>query len=408
MIKVVCVKFKGGGKPYYFAPGKESYEKGQGVIVETAKGLEYATVVTPEAEVEDSEIVAPLKPVVRIATKHDLEQIEKNSARKEEAIKIAKEKVAARELNMKIIDCEFAFEGNKVTFIFTAESRVDFRELIKDLSSAFHMRIELRQVNIRDEIKIMGGISPCGRPCCCIATMKEPLKASVKMAKNQGLSLNPAKISGLCGRLMCCLSYENDYYSEACKKVPKLGSEVTTPDGKGIVVNVNMLKMEVKVRIEQKDSMTYHDYKVDDIKFMRGGVEMGAVDSFNEDEELPSEEEVKERVEPAHKNPERKEKDKGNNRPERRKNDERRGEAEKHARHDERRGEEKKTPRREEKRHEEKKAPRHEEKRGNKPQNPRGGDRVQGEDKNAGQNGEERNGGRRRNNRRHFKPKTEA
>lgn len=393
MIKVVCVKFKGGSKPYYFAPGKDVYEKGQGVIVETAKGLEYATVVTPEAEVEDDKIVAPLKPVVRIATKHDLEQIEKNSARREEAIKIAKEKVAARELNMKIIDCEFAFEGNKVTFIFTAENRVDFRELIKDLSSAFHMRIELRQVNIRDEIKIMGGISPCGRPCCCIATMKEPLKASVKMAKNQGLSLNPGKISGLCGRLMCCLSYENDYYSEACKKVPKVGSEVTTPEGKGIVVNVNMLKMEAKVRIEHKDSMTYHDYKVDDIKFMRGGVEMGAVDAFNDEEELSLEEGERESAEPAPQNQQRREKNRGNNRP---------------ARHDERRGEEKKQGHPGGKRGEDKKPPRRDGKHGGKPQNAHGGERVQGEEKNAGQNGEERKGSRRRNNRRHSKPKTEA
>ncbi len=276
MVKIVSVKFKNGGKPYYFAPGKDSYEKGMGVIVETAKGLEYATVVAPEGEVDEGEIVTPLKPVVRIATKRDEEQVQRNRERRGEALKTAQEKIAARGLEMKLVDCEFAFDGSKVVFFFTSESRVDFRELIKDLSSAFHMRIELRQISIRDEIKLTGGLAPCGRECCCIGCMSEPFKVSVKMAKNQGLSLNPTKISGLCGRLMCCLAYENDYYSEACKKVPKLGSEVDTPEGKGSVVNVNMLKMQVKVKIEQNDSVSYRDFGVDEIKFMRGNVVMGA------------------------------------------------------------------------------------------------------------------------------------
>ncbi len=371
MIKVVSVKFKGGCKPYYFAPGKDAYEKGQGVIVETAKGQEYATVVAPETEVEESEVVAPLKPILRIATKRDKEQVEKNAERRDEAIKIAKEKVAARGLNMKIIDCEFSFEGNKVMFVFTAENRVDFRELIKDLSSAFHMRIELRQVNIRDEIKIMGGISPCGRPCCCIATMKEPMKASVKMAKNQGLSLNPGKISGLCGRLMCCLSYENDYYAEACKKVPKLGSEVTTPDGKGMVVNVNMLKMEAKVRIEQRDAVTYHDYSVNDIKFKRGGVEMGAVDAFDDDEVLPAEDggAAPASVERERKNTVRPDRGRGG------------------AEH----GGEKKPNRQE-----------------GKPKDNQSADKPQGGDINGARSDEEHKSNRRRDNRHRAKPKTEA
>lgn len=270
MVKVVSVKFKNGGKCYYFAPGKETYEKGCGVIVETAKGLEYATVVSPEEEVEDDKIVSPLKPVVRRATARDEEQVKRNFERRDEAMSSAQQKIAERGLEMKLVDCEFAFDGSKVVFFFTAENRVDFRELIKDLSSMFHMRIELRQINIRDEIKITGGLAPCGRECCCINTMSEPCKVSVKMAKNQGLSLNPSKISGLCGRLMCCLSYENEYYAEACKKVPKLGSEVDTPNGKGTVVNVNMLKMQVKVKIEQNDAVSYHDFGVDEIRFMRG------------------------------------------------------------------------------------------------------------------------------------------
>lgn len=290
MVKVVSVKFKNGGKPYYFAPKDgDVYEKGAGVIVETAKGLEYATVVEPACEVEDTEIVAPLKPVVRIATQRDEEQVKRNAERRGEAMVTAKEKIAARGLEMKLVDCEFAFDGSKIVFYFTSENRVDFRELIKDLSSAFHMRIELRQINIRDEIKLTGGLAPCGRECCCLGCMSEPKKVSVKMAKNQGLSLNPQKISGLCGRLMCCLSYEDEYYSEACKKVPKLGGTVDTPNGKGTVVNVNMLKMQVKVKIEQNDAVSYHDFGVDEIRFMRGNVVMGNENLGEEGGEKPEE-----------------------------------------------------------------------------------------------------------------------
>lgn len=300
MVKVVSVKFKSGGKPYYFAPnGRETYEKGTGVIVETAKGLEYATVVQGECEVEDGEIVTPLKPVVRIATERDEEQVKRNRERRDEAMLTAKEKIAARGLEMKLVDCEFAFDGSKVVFFFTSESRVDFRELIKDLSSAFHMRIELRQINIRDEIKLTGGLAPCGRECCCIGCMSEPKKVSVKMAKNQGLSLNPGKISGLCGRLMCCLSYENEYYADACKKVPKLGGEVETPKGKGTVVNVNMLKMQCKVKIEQNDAVSYHDFGVDEIRFMRGNVVFGKEDFGEEEESLPEEKAESVQVKPA-------------------------------------------------------------------------------------------------------------
>lgn len=284
MEKVVGVKFKNGGKLYYFAPGKDKYERDMGVVVETAKGLEYAKVVNPLIEVDSERIVQPLKPIVRIATKKDEEQVKKNEERKPGALKIAQEKIEKNGLDMQLIGCEFTFDGSKVIFYFTADGRVDFRNLVKDLSSAFHMRIELRQVGIRDEIKLIGGLAPCGRECCCSSCMPEFKKVTIKMAKNQGLSLNPGKISGLCGRLMCCLAYENNYYADACKKMPKVGSEVGTPDGKGTVVNVNMLKMEVKVKIEDKDAVSYHDYKVEDLKFRRGNN-----DNRDDDEKIDEE-----------------------------------------------------------------------------------------------------------------------
>jgi len=269
MAEVTGVTFKEGGKVYYFAPIKENYEKGSGVIVETARGVEYATVVIPRAEVADEKIVAPLKPVLRAATAKDEETHRKNQERKGQAMDTVREKIEKHGLDMKLIDCEFAFDGSKAVFYYSAPQRVDFRELVKDLSSVFHMRIELRQVGIRDEIKMLGGISPCGRECCCASCMPDLKKVSIKMAKNQGLSLNPGKISGLCGRLMCCLSYENDYYAEAFKQMPKLGMEITTPDGKGTVVNINMLKMEVRVKIEDKtkDLAVYKDFPVAELKF---------------------------------------------------------------------------------------------------------------------------------------------
>lgn len=271
MAEIIGVTFKEGGKVYYFAPGKGNYKQGKGVIVETSRGVEYATVAIPRSEVSDDKLVLPLKPVIRIATERDEETHRKNIEKKDEAMAIVREKIAKHDLNMKLIDCEFAFDGAKAVFYYSAPQRVDFRELVKELSSTFHMRIELRQVGIRDEIKMLGGLAPCGRECCCSSCMPDIKKVSIKMAKNQGLSLNPGKISGLCGRLMCCLSYENEYYAEAYKRVPKIGSEVTSPDGKGTVVNVNMLKMLVRVRIEDKakDSITYKDYPLDELKFKK-------------------------------------------------------------------------------------------------------------------------------------------
>ena len=269
-MEVVVIKFKGNCKPYYFAAGGLELQKGQGVIVETAHGTEYGTVVDPRHEVLDKDVTQPLKPVIRIATEKDEETVKRNEERRPEAIKICKEKIAAHELNMKLIGCEFSFDGSKVVFYFTAESRVDFRELVKDLASVFHLRIELRQVGIRDETKILGGIAPCGRECCCAGCMPEFKKVSIKMAKNQGLSLNPGKISGLCGRLMCCLSYENEYYAEAYKTMPKIGAKVSTPEGKGVVVSTNMLKMNVKVKIEKDGALLYRDFPLDSIVFKKG------------------------------------------------------------------------------------------------------------------------------------------
>ena len=271
MVNVVGIKFKNGGKLYYFSPKTgEKYERNMPVIVETSRGLEYAWVVYPEKFVADDEVVQPLKPVVRIATQKDTDFYKSCEAKRPQAMQLCKEKIAARGLEMKLVDCEYAFDGSKITFFFTSENRVDFRELVKDLASAFHARIELRQVGTRDETKYLGGIAPCGRICCCAGNMPEFKKVSVKMAKTQGLSLNPGKISGLCGRLMCCLSYENDYYAEVSKKMPKVGSEVSTLEGKGIVASVNMLKMEVKVKIDDRNGgWIYKDFPVEDVRFKK-------------------------------------------------------------------------------------------------------------------------------------------
>ena len=271
MVKVVGIKFKNGGKLYYFAPkAGDKYERNMPVVVETARGLEYAWVAYPDREVTDDEIVPPLKSVVRIATEKDTEFYEACQEKRPQAMQICREKIIKHGLEMKLVDCEYAFDGSKILFYFTSANRVDFRELVKDLATTFHNRIELRQVGTRDEAKYLGGIAPCGRVCCCAGNMPEFKKVSVKMAKTQGLSLNPGKISGLCGRLMCCLSYENDYYAEAIKKMPKIGSEVQTPEGKAIVAGINMLKMEVKVKIDDRNGgWIWKDYRAEDIRFKK-------------------------------------------------------------------------------------------------------------------------------------------
>ena len=267
MAEIIGVKFRNTGKVYYFAPKNEEYRKGDGVIVETARGVEFARVAMPRKTVDDKEIVQPLKPVIRRANEKDLERNRQNIAKEPEVKKIAEDVIANRKLKMKLIDAEYTFDGSKLVFYFTAPGRIDFRDLVKELASLFHVRIELRQVGIRDETKILGGIAPCGRVCCCASCLPDFRKVSIKMAKYQGLSLNPGKISGLCGRLMCCLDYENDYYAEAYKKMPKVGSTVSSPEGKGMVIGLNMLKFLVKLKIEKDGDLIYKEFPLSEIKF---------------------------------------------------------------------------------------------------------------------------------------------
>ena len=287
MVKVVGIKFKNGGKLYYFSPKNgETYVRNMPVIVETARGTEYAWVAYPEKEIEDSEVVSPLKPIVRIATQKDKETYTANEAKKPQAIKICKQKIQEHGLEMKLVDCEYAFDGSKISFYFTSANRVDFRELVKDLASAFHTRIELRQVGTRDETKYLGGIAPCGRVCCCAGNMPEFKKVSVRMAKAQGLSLNPGKISGLCGRLMCCLGYEMEHYTEAAKNLPKMGAEVGTPDGKATVVGLNMLKMDVRVKQDDgAGGWIYKEFPASELTFKKPAPTVKE-ENEEEDEEL--------------------------------------------------------------------------------------------------------------------------
>lgn len=271
MAKIVGVKFKNTAKIYYFAPEEGvEYQEKTGVIVETAKGLEYGTVVMGVTDVPEEKIVHPLKPIIRKATEKDEKTIRDNEQKIPEALEFANKKIEEMKLNMKLVGCEYAFDGKKLAFFFTSDNRVDFRELVKVLASKFHVRIELRQIGIRDETKLLGGIAPCGRECCCASYLSDFAKVTIKMAKNQGLHLNPGKISGLCGRLMCCLEYENEYYAEACKKVPKLGGTVGTPEGDGVVISNDMLKMITKVKITKEDgSEVYKDFPVDRLKFKK-------------------------------------------------------------------------------------------------------------------------------------------
>ena len=288
MVKVVKIKFKNGGKLYYFAPkAGETYTRNQPVVVETSRGVEYAWVAYPEEEVDESEIVSPLKPIVRIATQKDIEFYKSCEEKKPQAIQICKEKIAKHNLEMKLVDCEYAFDGSKIVFYFTSANRVDFRELVKELASTFHARIELRQVGTRDETKYLGGIAPCGRVCCCAGNMPEFKKVSVKMAKAQGLALNPTKISGLCGRLMCCLGYEIDHYTETAKELPKVGSEVGTPDGKGTVVSLNYLKKEVRVKSgDINNGFTFKDYPASLLRFKKPLVQKEKEDDGDENDFL--------------------------------------------------------------------------------------------------------------------------
>lgn len=254
MVKVVGVKFKTAGKVYYFDPDDLQVEIGTNVIVETARGMEFGTVNMAEKEVHSSEIVSPLKKIIRIADEKDYKKHLENEEKKEKAIKLCQEKVDKHKLEMKLIDVEYTFDNSKIIFYFTADGRVDFRELVKDLAGVFKMRIELRQIGVRDEAKMVGGIGTCGRSLCCHSWLSEFEPVSIKMAKVQNLSLNPTKISGICGRLMCCLKYENDVYSELKRGMPDTGEKVKTPDGMAIVVETNLLENKVKTRLILEES----------------------------------------------------------------------------------------------------------------------------------------------------------
>ena len=270
MIKVVGVRFRRAGKIYYFAPGAQEREMkvGTHVIVETARGVEYGTVLIAPRAVKEESIVQPLKPVIRVATKEDDKQEEKNAAKEKEAYKICLEKIAKHELDMKLVEAEYTFDNNKLLFYFTADGRIDFRELVKDLAAVFRTRIELRQIGVRDETKILGGLGICGRELCCKSYLSEFAPVSIKMAKEQNLSLNPTKISGVCGRLMCCLKNEQETYEYLNSRLPSLGDTVTTYDGlKGVVQSVNVLRQNVKVLIEQNDEKELREYKVEQLKF---------------------------------------------------------------------------------------------------------------------------------------------
>lgn len=269
MTKVVGVRFRQAGKIYFFAPGKLEIHKGDKVIVETARGVEFGSVVTEEKEVEDDKINQPLKPVIRVATEEDKKKEIKNREKEKEAFEICLEKIRKHELEMKLIDAEYTFDNNKVLFYFTADGRIDFRELVKDLAGVFRTRIELRQIGVRDETKIRGGIGICGRPLCCHTYLSEFAPVSIKMAKEQSLSLNPTKISGVCGRLMCCLTNEQETYEELNSHLPSVGDFVTTSDGlKGDVHSVNVLRQLVKVIVVlDDDEKEIREYHVSDLRF---------------------------------------------------------------------------------------------------------------------------------------------
>ena len=270
MAKIIGVRFRTAGKIYYFDPLRFSVKRGDHVIVETARGVEYGTVVGEPREVDDKKVVQPLKPVLRVATERDDEQEAGNKLKEKEAFRICQEKIRKHGLDMKLIDAEYTFDNNKVLFYFTADGRVDFRELVKDLASVFKTRIELRQIGVRDETKILGGIGICGRVLCCHSHLSEFIPVSIKMAKEQNLSLNPGKISGVCGRLMCCLKYEEETYEELNRRLPNTGDYVTTDDGlRGEVASVNVLRQQVKVIVELGDEKEIREYKVDQLKFKR-------------------------------------------------------------------------------------------------------------------------------------------
>lgn len=265
MLKVVGVRFKDAGKIYYFSPGDLNIEQDQGVIVENAQGIEFGRAVIEPRMVDEEDVVLPLKNVIRIATKEDYQSVKENQSSCEKAFLLCDEKIHEHEIEMNLVDVDYTFDRNKIIFYFTAEGRVDFRELVKDLASVFRTRIELRQIGVRDEAKLLGGIGPCGRMLCCSTFLGDFEPVSIKMAKDQNLSLNPTKISGLCGRLMCCLKYENDEYEAAKREMPDVGTKVMTPDGEeGKVTGINLLKRILQVRLPEEELAL--EYELDELR----------------------------------------------------------------------------------------------------------------------------------------------
>jgi len=270
VIEIIGVRFRNAGKIYFFDPAGEKIEKGEHVIVETARGVEYGMVVLGNKFVEEEKVIQPLKPVIRKATPEDDKKEEENKEKEKKAFEICLEKIQKHGLEMKLIDTEYTFDNNKVLFYFTADGRIDFRELVKDLAAVFRTRIELRQIGVRDETKALGGYSICGRPLCCSTYLSDFVPVSIKMAKEQNLSLNPTKISGVCGRLMCCLKNEEETYEYLNSKLPEIGDRVTTIDGlKGEVQSVFVLRQKVKVIVEINDEKEIREYHVDDLKFKK-------------------------------------------------------------------------------------------------------------------------------------------
>ena len=286
MATVIGVRFKKAGKVYYFDPSGIWPRPGDCVIVETARGVEFGEVVTGSRSVNDAQIVTPLKKVIRIAHEEDMRRAENNEKREKEAFAVCQEKIAKHKLDMKLVSVEYTFDNSKIIFYFTANGRVDFRDLVKDLASVFKIRIELRQIGVRDEAKMLGGLGSCGRQICCGAFLGDFQPVSIKMAKEQNLSLNPTKISGQCGRLMCCLKYEQENYEQVLKRVPRVGKDIVTPDGVGVITEINCIKESIKVRIRvDDDSFDVREYPIDDVR--RPGPEDAAAIREQRPEKLP-------------------------------------------------------------------------------------------------------------------------
>jgi cell fate regulator YaaT (PSP1 superfamily) len=273
MIKVVGVRFKKAGKVYYFNPGYLNIHKGDYVVVETARGIEFGECVIDIKTISEADVVAPLKCVLRIADKNDITKHKENKSKEAEALDVCFKKIEEHALQMKLIDVEYTFDNNKVIFYFTADGRVDFRELVKDLATIFKTRIELRQIGVRDEAKMIGGLGPCGRSMCCSSFLGDFASVSIKMAKEQNLSLNPTKISGICGRLMCCLNYEQSTYEDIRKRLPKVGSRVETEDGTGVVILNSAVKESVRVKIKLGEEEIIQDFKIETVKLISGSYE---------------------------------------------------------------------------------------------------------------------------------------